>query len=61
SFQQGYTVADLKADVISERVEGFDVISDPYYLRVLGDVEILQAGYGYWVWVDTATSFILNA
>ncbi|MCK4444051.1 MAG: hypothetical protein KAW09_05875, partial [Thermoplasmata archaeon] len=60
SFDLTYTVSDLKAAVSSSRVEGYDPLA-PYHLRVLGDVEVLQAGYGYWVWVDTATSYVLNA
>ena len=51
SFNTSYTVADLKADTGATRVEGYDTVP-PYYLRVLGDAEVLQAGYGYWVSVE---------
>jgi parallel beta-helix repeat protein len=52
SINAFYTVADLKADTVATRVEGHDA-TPPYFLRVLGDAEVLQAGYGYWVRVDT--------
>jgi hypothetical protein len=49
SFQQDYTVANLKADVTAERAEGFEVLASPYFLRLMLDGDILQPGYGYWV------------
>ena len=51
SFNAPYTVVDLRAEVGSMRVEGYDP-TPPYHLRVLGDAVILQAGFGYWVRVD---------
>ncbi|TET89923.1 MAG: hypothetical protein E3J35_08450 [Methanomassiliicoccales archaeon] len=52
SLKTSYTVSDLNVEVGSTRVEGYDSLP-PCYLRVLGDVEVLQAGYGYWVKVET--------
>jgi hypothetical protein len=54
SFNSTYTAADLKADTGAVRVEGFDS-TPPYHLRVLGEGETLQAGYGYWVKVEADT------
>ncbi len=48
SFNPTYCVSDLKAEVGSTGMEGFDTLP-PYYLRILGDSEILQPGYGYWM------------
>ena len=52
SLNSSYTVADLKAETGATRVEGYDP-APPYFLRVLGDAEALQAGYGYWVKVQS--------
>ncbi|MCJ2564191.1 MAG: right-handed parallel beta-helix repeat-containing protein [Candidatus Thermoplasmatota archaeon] len=59
SFNVTYTVADLKAETGATRVEGYDP-SPPYHLRVLGDGEMLQAGYGYWVKVETDSLWIVE-
>ena len=52
SFSTSYSVAVLKVEIGVTRVEGYDS-SPPHHLRVLGDGEILQAGYGYWVKVES--------
>ncbi len=59
AFSSTYTVSDLKAEVGSQRVEGYDS-STPYHLRALGDIEVLQTGYGYWVWVDSPATWIVT-
>ena len=59
SFNTTYTVADLKAEIGATRVEGYDLVP-PNYLRVLGDAEVLQAGYGYWVRVEADTDWIVE-
>ena len=59
SFNSSYTVADLKAETGATRVEGFDP-APPYFLRVLGDAEVLRAGYGYWVMVGADTTWTVN-
>ncbi len=59
SFGALYTISDLKAEIGATRVEGYESVS-PYYLRVLGDAETLQAGYGYWVRVETDTVWIVE-
>jgi parallel beta-helix repeat protein len=58
SFQQGYQVADLKADVSADRVERFYPFWPPYYLRALEDFETLMPGYGYWVHIPQDTIWI---
>jgi len=59
SFNSSYTVADLKAGIGVTRVEGCDP-APPYHLRVLGDAEVLQAGYAYWVRVDADTDWVVE-
>ncbi|MEE9223229.1 MAG: hypothetical protein V3U51_00550 [Thermoplasmata archaeon] len=53
SFDDNFTVADLKAVVAVERIEGFDGLASPYSLRVMMDGDILQAGIGYWIRVES--------
>ena len=50
SYNSSYTVYDLKI-VGVVRVEGYDPVP-PYHLRMLGDTDVLQGGYGYWVRVE---------
>ena len=52
SFNSTYAVSSLNAEVGSTQVEGPDSLP-PYYLSALGDAEILRAGFGYWVRVQT--------
>jgi parallel beta-helix repeat protein len=59
SFNSTYTVSDLKADTGANRVEGYDSLP-PYYLRVLGNVEVLQAGHAYWVRVEADADWIVE-
>ncbi len=53
SFDDNYTVADLKAVVAVERIEGFDGLASPYFLRFMADVDLMQAGFGYWIKVES--------
>ena len=59
SFSTSYSVAVLKVEIGVTRVEGYDS-SPPYHLRVLGDGEILQVGYGYWVKVKSDADWIVE-
>ena len=59
SYNSSYTVADLKAETGATGVEGFDP-TPPYHLRVLGDAEVLLAGYGYWLKVDIDVDWIVE-
>ena len=59
SFNNYYTVADLKAEAGATRVEGY-APTPPYHLRVLEDAEALLAGYGYWVKVDIDVDWIVE-
>jgi parallel beta-helix repeat protein len=61
SFNSSYTAADLKSSTGSSRIEGYSPLSSPYYLREVGDLDILEAGYGYWVWVDSDTTWIVKS
>ncbi len=53
SFDDNYTIADLKAVVAVERTEGFDGSAPPYFLRVMVDGDFLQAGFGYWIRIES--------
>lgn len=59
SFQQDYRVVDLKTSVAADRVEGFDALSPPYFLKLLTDGDILQTGFGYWLKADIETVWIV--
>ncbi len=59
SFNISYSVSDLKGEIGATRVEGYD-LAPPNFLRVLGDVEVLQAGYGYWVRVEADIDWIVE-
>jgi len=60
SFNVSYTVGDLKVRTGATRVERYDLVP-PYFLRVLGDAEVLLAGMGYWVRVDADVDWIVEA
>lgn len=60
SFNINYTVGNLKAETGATRVEGFDQAVEPYHLRVLDDGDFLQPGYGYWVYVEADTAWIVE-
>jgi hypothetical protein len=49
SFNSTYTVADLRAALPIDRVEGFDASSSPYFLKLLQDSDVLLAGRAYWL------------
>lgn len=51
SFQQDYTVADLRAVTGAWQVEGYNASADPYFLRSMSDGDHLSAGDGFWVLV----------
>jgi parallel beta-helix repeat protein len=53
------TIADVKAEIGVIKVEGYDS-SPPHYLRVLGDGETLQAGYGYWMKLESDTDWVVE-
>jgi len=51
-------VYDLKMDTGAVRMEGYRS-TPPYYLKVLGDTEVLQVGYGYWVKVADERTWVV--
>ncbi len=59
SFDATYTVAALKVEIGATRAEGYDFVP-PYYLRALGDTEMLLAGEAYWVRVDADVDWIVE-
>ncbi|MHA1962570.1 MAG: NosD domain-containing protein, partial [Candidatus Thorarchaeota archaeon] len=60
SFDDNYTVADFKAAVAVERIEGFDGSAPPYFLRVMTDGELMQAGFGYWIQMKSETVWTIG-
>jgi len=60
SFDDNCAVADLKAAVALERIEGFDGLASPYFLRAMLDGDLTQAGFGYWIGVNTATVWTVD-
>ena len=61
SFNTSYSVADLKAELPVERVEGFDPTAPPHFLRVLQDSDVLLAGEGYWVKVSADATWVVSS
>ncbi len=59
SFNSSYAMYDLRMDTGALHVEGYDP-TPPYHLRVLGDADVLQAGYGYWVKVQADADWIVE-
>ncbi|MCK4445440.1 MAG: hypothetical protein KAW09_12910, partial [Thermoplasmata archaeon] len=53
SFWDFYPVMLLKLFTGAERVEGFDPLAPPYYLRVMDDFDDLVPSRGYWVKVPS--------
>ncbi len=49
SFNGTYAVSDLKATLGVERMEGFEALTPPYFLRALTDGDVFQTGFGYWI------------
>ncbi|MCK4443025.1 MAG: hypothetical protein KAW09_00675, partial [Thermoplasmata archaeon] len=60
SFDDNFTVADLKAAVAVEKLEGFDGLVPPYFLRTMTDGDYLQAGFGYWIQVKSETVWAIE-
>ncbi len=60
SFDDAYSVYDLKVETGATRVEGLDPSAPPLYLRVLNDIEYLQVGHGYWVHVESDTTWTVD-
>jgi parallel beta-helix repeat protein len=60
SFDDNYTVADLKAAVGVKRIEEFDGLAPPYFLRAMVDGDFLQAGFGYWIRVVSPAVWIVE-
>lgn len=62
SFLIGYTALDIKMDTGTVmRIEGFDPFSPPYFLKVLQDGDMIQTGYGYWVWSVADVTWVVVA
>ncbi|MFQ5885537.1 MAG: hypothetical protein ACE5IO_10615, partial [Thermoplasmata archaeon] len=51
--------SDALEGVPFERLEGFDQLASPYFLRVLDDSSVFAACHGYWILVQTDSSWTL--
>jgi len=60
SFQQDYSIADLKTDANAERIEEFDPPTPPYFLRLMLGGDILETGFAYWLNVMAGTTWIVR-
>lgn len=60
SFNDTYSIWDVKAMVTASRIEGFALSSSPYNLRMMADFEVLQVGQGYWVMVQFDMEWIVE-
>ncbi len=59
SLNTSYSVSDMKTEIGATRVEGYNPAL-PNFLRVLGGPDVLQAGFGYWVRVETVTDWMVE-
>ncbi|MFQ6060637.1 MAG: hypothetical protein ACE5KV_04980, partial [Thermoplasmata archaeon] len=59
SFNYTYTTAYLKAETNAARVEGFDS-SSPYFLKDMRSGDTLNAGFGYWIMVESDIVWIVD-
>lgn len=60
SFQQDYAVMNLEVDVTAERIEGFDSLAPPYFLRLMLGGDVLETGFAYWLNVTANTTWIVR-
>lgn len=60
SFNTTFSVSDLKVEIGATKVEGH-ILLPSYFLRVLGDEEMLQTGHGYWVKLEVDTDWTVEA
>lgn len=60
SFNTTLSVADLKADIGARKVEGFSSASSPYFLSELSDIDALQTGFGYWIYMDAPAVWVVD-
>ncbi len=54
------TSAQSFAGIATREIEGFDGTSSPYFLRTMGPSDEMVPGYGYWVNVDSATTWTVD-
>jgi hypothetical protein len=59
SFAINYSVSRLKAELPVFRVEGYSELEVPYHLKILGDMDTLSAGNGYWIRTETSGSITI--
>ncbi|MFQ6128952.1 MAG: NosD domain-containing protein [Thermoplasmata archaeon] len=60
SMNSSYSISDLEASIGATRVEGFDPMAPPFFLRVLGDAEVLLVGEAYWVKVEAEIDWVVE-
>ena len=60
SLRTDYTAAMMASATGATRVETFDATAGPYYLKVMGPADTLQAGLGYWVFVPADATWVVT-
>jgi fibronectin type 3 domain-containing protein len=60
SFVITYSVVDLKATIAFEAIQGFNQSASPYWLKNMLDSDFLQAGFGFWIRVNTETVWTID-
>ncbi|MCK5290971.1 MAG: right-handed parallel beta-helix repeat-containing protein [Thermoplasmata archaeon] len=60
SFGLNLSVGDLKNVTRATHVEGFAASTPPYFLKRLPDSETLEAGNGYWIHLESDTTWIIR-
>ncbi|MFQ6061279.1 MAG: PA14 domain-containing protein, partial [Thermoplasmata archaeon] len=56
-----HTIGEMKLATGTLIVEGFGPRSPPYYLREMKDVESFSTGFGYWVLLESESSWTVSA
>lgn len=60
SFESNYTIGEFRSETGALRVEGYDPTNRPFFLRIMGDDEMMTAGNGYWVQVTQNVDWLIQ-
>jgi parallel beta-helix repeat protein len=61
SFNATSFAGDIKAETGATRMEGYDRLASPYFLKILSDGDKMQTGFGYWIRVESETTWTTSA
>ena len=54
------TIEDALGSILYEKVEGFEESAPPYYLNMLGNTDWMEAGNGYWIYVTSDCTWVVE-